>query len=105
MALPPILLQHTVTVEDYEGTNGYGEDTYGAPYPVECMAEEKHRVVLDKQKREVVSDSAFYADPRPEIPEQSRVTFPTGRVSHVVAIEVYPEGATPLPFHIAVFCK
>lgn len=104
--LPPELVIHTVTVEDYEGTSGYGEDTYGAPYPVACLAEEQHRVVTDKDKREVVSNSAFYADPRPAPPELSRVTFPSGRVSYVITTTVFTEAdGSDLPFHIAVFCK
>lgn len=104
MALPPELIQHEVTVEPYEGTDGYGRPVYGEPVVVPCFLEDARRTVRDKTGAEVISESTFYADPGPVIPNLSRVTLPS-RTSRVIITKDHDLGDIDGPSHIEVNCE
>jgi hypothetical protein len=104
MALPPELIQHEVTVHPYAGTDGYGRDTFGTPFQVPCFLEDVRQTVLDKDGSEVVSESTFYADPGPVIPNKSKVILPS-RETRVILVKDHDLGSIEGPSHLEVNCK
>jgi hypothetical protein len=104
MALPPELIQHSVTVAPYEGTDGNGRPVYGTAFTVACFLEDVRRTVLDKTGAEVISESTFYADPGPVIPDLSKVVLPS-RESRVIVVKDHDLGAIDGPSHLEVNCK
>ena len=102
MKLPRIWLQHTVTVETYEGHSAY-EPVYANPVTVRCFLEEKNRLVRHSDGREVVSGATFYCRlDAVQAPPESRVTLPDGRTTTVIAQLRRDGGTLPLPDHLEV---
>lgn len=105
MDLPGFWLQHTVPVEPYEGTNGYGQAVYGTVFNLECLAEDGRKLVRDEDGHEVVSETTLYANRGPSIPAHSRVTLPSGRASKVIVVKDRDGGDLPLPSHLEIVCE
>lgn len=102
MDLPDILLQHTVTVEPYEGTDGYGRAVYGSSSSVACFVDDKRRLVRAATGDEVVSESTVYAPLITTAPAESRVTLPDGRVATVIQALQRDGGDLPVPSHLEI---
>jgi hypothetical protein len=100
--LPEFLLQHTVTVEPWEGSGGYG-DIWGAPFDLQCFVEDKRRLVRAADGSEVVSETTVYANRGPSIPNRSRITLPSGR--QPLVITDHDGGALPVPSHLEIACE
>lgn len=100
---------HTVTVETFLGTNGYGEDTFADG--VILSPSTKNGVFLDETRRlvrsstgeQVVSESRFYTYPGTKalFAPNSRVTI-DGVQSRVIKATVLTSGDFDLPDHIVV---
>lgn len=94
---------HTVTVETYQGTNGYGEDTFAAPVTVVGFLDDSRRLVRGADAEQVISESQFYT--RPEngalFTAESRVTA-DGSVSRVIRTNVNMSGNLDLPDHAVI---
>jgi hypothetical protein len=104
MDLPPELLQHTVTVEPWEGSGGYG-DIWGAPFTMACFVEDKRRLVRADDGSEVVSEATVYANRGPSIPNRSRITLPSGRTPLVITVSDFDGGTLPVPSHLEIACE
>jgi hypothetical protein len=102
--LPEFLLQHTVTVEPWEGSGGYG-DIWGAPFDLQCFVEDKRRLVRAADGSEVVSETTVYANRGPSIPNRSRITLPSGRQPLVITVSDHDGGALPVPSHLEIACE
>jgi len=99
---------HTVTVEKFTGTSGYGEDQFDAPVTLApptagCFIEQRRRLVRDKTGAEVVSETTLYTYPAAadRFTPDSKVTIGT-TVARVITIAVSDSGDLDLPDHIAV---
>lgn len=103
MDIPDSLLQHTVSVEPYLGTTGAGADSFGTAVDVLCFVDEKVRLVLAPDGRQVTSDATAYASPVTlSIPALSRVTLPSGRRTRVIAALRRDGGDLPVPSHLEI---
>lgn len=107
MNLPDILLQHVVSIEAFEGTDGYGEDHYAAPVTVACFVDQKTRLVRDPAQAgsEVVSESTVYAQLDTVAPARSKVTFTDGAQTIVIDALRRDGGDLPVPSHLEIVCK
>ncbi|WP_151480626.1 hypothetical protein [Streptomyces albicerus] len=100
--LPRRWLQHSVTVEPYEGSSARGP-VYGEPVAVLCFLEEKNRMVRAADGNEVVSSARFFCRlDAVTAPPESRVTLPDGRVTTVLVQARHDAGGLPLPQHLEV---
>lgn len=94
---------HTVTVETYQGTNGYGEDVFAGPVAVVGFLDDSRRLVRTQTAEQVISEAQFYT--RPEngtlFTPDSRVTV-DGVVSRVIRTNVNTSGPLGLPDHTVV---
>jgi hypothetical protein len=95
-------LQHTITVEPYQGTGAHGP-VYGAAVTAKGFLEQKTQLVRDPGGDEVVSSSTFYCR-RGAVtaPSKSRVTLPSGTKTTVIAALDRSGGRLPLPEHLEV---
>lgn len=100
---------HTVTVETYQGTNGYGKDIFATPVTLSpttgngCMVESVRRLVRDRNGEQVNSETTVYAatDAAALFVPDSRVTI-RGVQSRVIRAGVNELDALDLPSHIVV---
>lgn len=100
---------HTVSVETWLGTSGYGVDTFAAPVTLSpttdtgCLVEGTRRVVRDKDGQQVVSETTVYARTAAAalFAPDSRVTI-GGVESRVITVATNELDALDLPSHIVV---
>ncbi|MGH3704201.1 MAG: hypothetical protein ACRDT9_06185 [Agromyces sp.] len=98
---------HTLTVETFEGTNGYGEDVFSAPAvlapPDGCFIEPKRRLVRSSTGEQVVSETTVYTYPgnAAKFTPGSRVTI-GGAVSRVLTVSLLESGDLDLPDHCVI---
>jgi hypothetical protein len=100
---------HTITVETFVDTSGYGVDLFAAPVTLDpatdtgVFVEQKRREVRDKDGGIVISETTVYARTAAAavfVPN-SRVTY--GDVqSRVITVAVNELDTLDLPSHIAV---
>jgi hypothetical protein len=100
--LPSFLLQHTVTIEPYQG-NGANGPVYGAPVTVKCFRDDKRRLVRGSNGSQVVSESTVYCLPGTVAPPESRINLGT-RVATVITSADRDGGHLPVPSHVEVNC-
>lgn len=94
----------TVTVEAYQGTNGYGQPVYAAPADLgPCVVEDTHRLVRvqtqDAAGAEQVSSTTVYG-PLTTVPAGSRITIPGRPAARVLAVSRNEAHGLPLPEHL-----
>lgn len=104
MALPGMLLRHTVTVEPYLGDGGRGP-LYGAPQSVPCYLEHKTRVARASDGREVTSTSQVFCDLGPAVTTESRVTLPDGRRPLVLQVAEFNTGGLVAVDHLEIYLQ
>lgn len=102
---------HTLTVETFTGTNGYGEDTFSAPEildpdatpPNGCFIEPKRRLVRSSTGEQVISETTVYTYPSnaAKFAPSSRVTI-NGVVSRVITVSPFESGDLDLPDHVVI---
>jgi hypothetical protein len=101
------LYVHTITVEEFLGTSGYGVDQFGAPTvlapPNGCFVDDSTKLTRNGKGEEVVSSSTVYTATSNAalFTTGARVTT-TSRVSRVIKVNVNDSGALDLPDHVAV---
>lgn len=100
-AIPGWLLQHTVTIEAYDGAGPDGP-TYDAAVSVRCFLDEQTRMVRATDGTQVTSSSTAYCRLDATAPALSRVTLPDGRVTSVIAALRRDGGALPVPSHLEI---
>lgn len=98
--IPEFLLQHTVTIEPFEG-NGANGPVYGAPVEVPCFRDDKRRLVRSASGSQVVSSSTVFCQPGTVAPPESRVDLGT-RVATVITMADRDGGQLPVPSHVEV---
>jgi hypothetical protein len=98
--IPGWLLRHTATVEPFIGEGPFGP-AYGAAVAVRCFADDKQRLVRDKEGSEVVSQTTLYMPLDTTCPAGSRVTV-NGRTTTVIAALRRDGGGLPTPDHLEV---
>jgi hypothetical protein len=96
--LPKFLLQHEATIAAYEGDTAVGQ-SYATAVTVQCLAEDKRRLVKGAAGVEVVSTTTIYCPPDTVAPVESKVTV-NGRDTKVVARSVHDGGGLPVPSHV-----
>jgi hypothetical protein len=100
------LYVHTVTVETYLGTSGYGADLFAAPVILfgGCLVESARRLVRDKDGNEVISETTLYTSPASLalFAPDSRVTTIDGAQSRVIRAALADSGPLALPDHVSV---
>lgn len=98
---------HTVTVEQFLGTSGYGVDQFASAVtltpPNGCFVDDSTKLTRDAKGDEVVSSSTVYTATGNAalFTEGARVTT-GGRVSRVIKVNVNDSGTLGLPDHVAV---
>lgn len=94
---------HTATVETFQGTNGYGEDTYADPVDVPGFLTDVRKLVLNADGEQVTSEAQFftYPDRAPLFLAKSRVTV-NGNPSLVIRSNLNTSGDLDLPDHVAI---
>lgn len=100
---------HTVTVETFQGTDGYGRDSFAAPVVLApatsngCLVESVRRLVRSKDGAEVISETTIYTYPAAAtlFTPDSRVTIGTA-VARVIVAALSTSGALGLPDHLTV---
>jgi len=95
---------HSVTVEAYQGSGGYG-DVYGAAVVVApCIVDQTRRRVpvatADAAGHIVISSAQVYCPPGTVAPAGSRVTLASGVVTKVLASSTLDAGGLALPEHV-----
>lgn len=99
--IPPWLLQHTVTVEAWQGEGPDGP-RFAAPTTVRCFLDEEVRLVRAPDGTQVASSGTAYAPLETVAPAVSRVTLADGRVTSVIAALRRDGGALPVPSHLEI---
>lgn len=102
---------HTASVEKWLGTGSNG-DIFAAPVTIACFADDSRKLVRDKDKQQVISETTLYTSITNAslFVEKSRVTVlgdsdgdePTGRAAYVIKINANDSGNLDLPDHLAV---
>lgn len=94
---------HTVTVETWLGTNGYGADTFASPVTVPCFVEGKRRLVRNSTGAEVISETTLYTNPTSGalFAPDSRVTV-NSVTTRVIVTATLTSGSLGLPDHVVV---
>lgn len=94
---------HTVTVETYLGTNGYGVDAFADPVSVTGFLNDARHLVRTATSEQVISESQFYTHPENGalFTAESRVTA-DGVVSRVIRTNVNTSGTLELPDHAVI---
>jgi hypothetical protein len=100
--IPQFLLQHTVTIEPYQG-NGANGPVYGAPVEVPCFRDDKRRLVRAPNGSQVVSESTVYCQPGTVAPPESRINLGS-RTATVITTADRDGGNLPVPSHVEVNC-
>lgn len=100
--IPDFLLQHTVTIEPFEGSGANGP-VYGAPVTVPCLRDDKRRLVRGASGSQVVSSTTVYCQPGTVAPPESRVDLGS-RVATVITTADHDGGTLPVPSHVEVSC-
>lgn len=105
MRIPANLLVHTVTVKPYAGRTSKGE-TYGAPFPLPCMAQGGRKWVAGSEGTKVLASLTLYAAPgqASTIPPGSLVTH-QGKDCTVIASTDRDGGGLGTPDHTEVSCQ
>ncbi len=95
---------HTITVETFTGTSGYGIDLFSAPMSVTGWFEGESKMVRTTTDEEVLSSSTVYTALANAalFPTDSRVTAPNGTVSRVIRRVIHDPGTLRLPGHVEV---
>lgn len=75
MTIPEAILQHSATVEPYEGETGAGGPAFGDPVVVACYFEPRARLLFGPNARQVQTRGFMMALPDQVIPVESRVTL------------------------------
>ncbi|MGW5352205.1 hypothetical protein ACWERV_17050 [Streptomyces sp. NPDC004031] len=104
MAIPPVLLRDTVTVEAYLGDGARGP-LYGAPQQVPCYLERKTRVARAPDGREVTSSSQVFCDLGPTVTTESRVTLPDGTRPAVLQVAEYDTHGLVQVDHLEIYLQ
>lgn len=103
MSLLSMWKQHTVSVEPFLGTNGYGQDVWGPAVNVTGWLEQKVKNIRRPDGSETVSTAQHHCDLGPDIPPRSRGTFPDGRQSLVVLAAPLDAGTIRgIPQHLVI---
>lgn len=94
---------HTVLVETYQGTNGYGEDKFASSVAVAGFLDDSRKLIRSLTGEQVISESQFYTHPENGalFTADSRVTV-DGVVSRVIRTNVNTSGDLDLPDHAVV---
>jgi len=100
--IPAFLLQHTVTIEAFQG-NGANGPVYGTPLVVPCFRDDKRRLVRAPNGSQVVSESTVYCQPGTVAPPESRINLGT-RIATVITTADRDGGTLPVPSHVEVNC-
>jgi hypothetical protein len=100
--IPEFLLQHTVTIEPFQGSGANGP-VYGAPVEVPCFRDDKRRLVRAPNGSQVVSEATVYCQPGTIAPPESRVDLGS-RVATVITTADRDGGSLPVPSHVEVNC-
>ena len=103
MLIPRFLMRHQVTAEAYLGDTSKGPK-YAAPVVIRpCFVDEQTRGVRTPGGEQVTSTSTVYADPGTALlPQFSRVTLPSGRVTKVIQTKNRDGGGLPTPDHVEI---
>lgn len=105
----------TAIVETYQGTNGYGEDTFAAPVTLDpadvstrpdgngCWIDDARHLVRTSDSEQVISESTLYTYPDNAalFTPNTRVTV-NDNVSRVIKTNLNTSGDLDLPDHVAV---
>lgn len=90
------------------GDSAY-ERTYGPPFEVRALASEVIRMVRSQTRensgRTVVSTAQLITDPDVLCPVESRITLPTGRITHALAVAHHTAPGLPVPQSLEVMCE
>lgn len=88
---------HQVQAEAYTGSTRFG-DSWAAAVPVDCFVDETTHLVVGADAKTVTSSAAVYAAlvDRGNLPINSKVTLPSGRVARVIVLEVHDSGSLAL---------
>lgn len=102
---------HTASVETWLGTGSNG-DIFATPVTVACFADDSRKLVRDKDKQQVISETTLYTSITHTalFVEGSRVTVlgdsdgdePAGRAAFVIKVNANDSGTLDLPDHLAV---
>jgi len=103
---------HTVTVEPFLGTSGYGEDLFAPAVTLSpdtdngVFLDDSRHLVRDATGEQVVSESTLYTYPAAAalFNPGARVTA-NGVVSRVIRSNLNDSGTLDLPDHVAVSLK
>ena len=95
----------TVAVEPYQGRGAYG-DVWGDAVPVLAFVDQARRVVRAADGSQVVSETTLYTRLGETVPARSRVTFPDGAETLVIAAKRRDGfGNGDLPEHLEIVCQ
>ena len=94
---------HTITIEPFLGTSGYGVDLFGSPQQVLGFLESARKLVRNTTGDQVISEATFYTATTnlALFPTNSRFTY-TGYVTRVIKSNSNDAPGLGLPEHLAV---
>lgn len=98
--IPGFLLRHTAIVEPLTGEGPFGP-VYGSAVTVRCFADDKRRLVRDKEGSEVVSQTTLYMPLDTNCPAGSLVIV-NGRTTTAIAALRRDGAGLPTPDHLEV---
>ncbi len=87
--IPQSILQHTATIQPYEGETGAGGPSFGAGVVVRCLIQPKNTLVFGPNARQVQAKAKMFCLPGTVIPPESRVAY-RGEVYRVIESSAVP---------------
>lgn len=98
-AIPGWLLRHQATIEPYQGEGANGP-SFGPAATVPAFVDEQTRMVRASDATQTVSSATVYCRLDVVVPEQSRVTLPSGRQTTVLVALRRDGGGLATPDHL-----
>lgn len=104
--IPEWLLLHEVTLEDWLGVNGLGEDQYAEPVTLAAYIEQSTRLVRDRTTGDqVVSGTQIWIQLRATAPTtQARVTTAGGELADLIEVKTFNGNGLDTPDHHELMC-
>lgn len=87
------LLQQTITVEHYTGTDSYNRYTYAAPVTLAARVEFQPHINRSNDGEQIVQKTVIFLDGDPGIDPRDRITLPTGEQPLIESLERHIDSA------------
>jgi hypothetical protein len=88
------VLNQTITVEPFTGSDGYGEPSFGTSISYKARCVGKTRIIRDGKGNERISSHTVYVNSLAEFSPKDRITLPIGyspQQPQIISIGSFPD--------------